>query len=369
MSKNNELKIIVPDNFLKFGEKVNNNINRIRNTDRNYLVDLDMVRFNNGEGKALIKETIRDKDVYILSDVSNYDVFYKSYMRRHYMSPDEHFQDIKRILSAECGHATKRTVIMPYLYESRQDKKDARESLDCAMALRELEYLGVNEIVTCDVHNKGVMNAVPSMAFENMYLGDTLLLDLINNENIDDFNKIICISPDEGAIKRARFFSDLLGDIPIGSFYKQRDYTKLVDGKHPIVDHRFLGPDNMKGKYAIITDDMIASGESILETALLLKKLDVERIYLVVTFALFTSGINKFDDYYNQGIIDRVYASNVTYVPTKYQNRKWFKSVDCSFKLANLISELNYGNSVSELITCKTDTAVKIRKKRMEYVK
>lgn len=359
-----ELKIVVPENFREFGKKVNKQINEIRATNDNYLVDVDLVRFNNGEGKAVIKETIRDKDLYILSDVSNYDISYNYYGRTHYMSPDEHFQDIKRILSAECGHALKRTVIMPYLYESRQDKKDSRESLDCANSLQELKNMGVNEIVTCDVHNKSIMNAIPNLAFENMYLGDMLILDLLINEKIIDFDKIMCISPDEGAMKRARFFSELLGNVPIGSFYKQRDYTKIVDGKNPIVDHRFLGPSDMSGKYAVVVDDMIASGSSILDTAMLLKKLGVEKIYLMVTFALFTNGVKKFDEYFEKGIIDRVYASNVCYVPEIYQNREWFKLVDCSHKLAYLISELNYGHSIGELINCKEDVAIKIKKLR-----
>ena len=363
------LKIIVADNFKEFGERVNWHIKLIRNTNDNYLVSTDLVRFNNGEGKAVINESIRDKDLYILSDVSNYDMWYNYYGRKHYMSPDEHFQDIKRILSAECGHASKRTLIMPYLYESRQDKKDTRESLDCAMSLQELEHMGVNEIVTCDVHNKGVMNAVPSMAFENLYLSDMLILDLLTNEKIDDYNKLICISPDEEAMKRARFFSDLLGNVQIGSFYKQRDYTKLVDGKHPIIDHRFLGPSDMEGKYAIIVDDMIASGSSILDTAKSLKKLGVEKIFLIVTFALFTEGVNTFDEYYDKGIINRVYASNVCYVPNEYKNKEWFKSVDCSYKIAHLISELNYGHSIGEYINCKTDVAVKVRELRMKYEK
>ena len=291
-----ELKIIVPDNFKEFGEMVNEHINEIRGTNENYLVDVDLVRFNNGEGKAVIKESIRDKDLYILSDVSNHDISYKFYGRTHYMGTDEHFTDIKRILSAECGHASKRTMIMPYLYGGRQDKKDSRESLDCAMALKELEHMGVNEIVTCDVHNKGVMNAVPNMAFENVYVGDIQILDLIKNEKITNFDNIICISPDEGAMKRARFFSDMLGNVPIGSFYKQRDYTKVVDGKNPIIDHRFLGPSDMVGKIAIITDDMIDSGGSILDTAESLKKIGVSKIYLLVTFALFTEGIDVFEE-------------------------------------------------------------------------
>lgn len=361
-----DLKIIVPDNFYDFGVLINKHINEIRNTNNNYLVGLDLVRFNNGEGNAIIKETIRDNDIYILSDVSNYNISYKYYGKDHYMSPDEHFQDIKRILSAECGHGAKRTVIMPYLYESRQDKKDSRESLDCANALQELRNMGVNEIVTCDVHNKGIMNAVPNLAFENVYLTDMLLLDILTNEKIDDFNKLICISPDEGAMKRARVFSEMLGNVPIGSFYKQRDYTKVIDGKNPIVDHRFLGPSEMEGKYAIVVDDMIASGGSIIDTAESLKKLGVEKIFLVVTFALFTGGVDKFDNYYKKGIIDRVYASNVNYVPEEYKDRKWFKSVDCSHKLAYLISELNYGHSIGDLISCKEDIAKKINEIRKE---
>ena len=362
-----ELKIIVPDNFKEFGGKVNEHIKSIRNTDENFIIDTDFVRFNNGEGKVVIKESIRDKDLYILSDVSNYDIYYESYGRKHYMGPDEHFQDIKRILSAECGHASKRTVIMPYLYESRQDKKADRESLDCAMSLDELKNMGVNEIITCDVHNSSISNAVHNRAFENLYLSDMLILDFLEREKITDFNKIICISPDEGAMKRARFFSELLGNVQIGSFYKRRDYTVVINGSNPIVDHQFLGPSDMKGKYAIIVDDMIASGSSILDTALSLKKLGVERVYLMVTFALFTSGIKKFDAYYQDGIIDRVYASNVSYVPKEYQDTEWFNYVDCSYKIAHLINELNYGHSIGEFINCRTDTAVKIKKLRKEY--
>lgn len=362
-----DLKIIVPDNFKDFGEKVNEHIKEIRCTNDNYLVDTSLIRFNNGEGKAVINESIRDKDLYILSDVSNYDISYKFFGRNHYMGPDEHFTDIKRILSAECGHASKRTLIMPYLYAGRQDKKDSRESLDCAMALDELKAMGINEFITCDVHNRAISNAVHKTAFESVRLGDDLLFDLITHEKIDDFNKFICISPDEGAMKRARFFSGLIGNVPIGSFYKQRDYTRVVNGKNPIIDHRFVGPNDMTGKYAIVADDMIASGGSILDTALSIKKLGVERVYLIVTFALFTEGVEKFNEYYEKGIITRVYASNVSYVPKEIQDLEWFKTVDCSYKMANIISELNYGHSIGDLIDGRTETAVKIKKLRKEY--
>ena len=366
MSEVKELKMIVPSNFKDFGGKVNNRIKEIRNSSEDYIIPTDLVRFNNGEGKATIKESIRDKDLYILSDVSNYDDSYEFYGRRHYKSPDEHFQDIKRILSAECGHAHKRTVIMPYLYQSRQDKRDSRESLDCAVALKELRNMGVNEIITCDVHNRGVGNAVDMTAFESVKLGDILLYDLLSNEDICDFSKFVCISPDEGAMKRARFFSGLIGGAPVGSFYKERDYTRIVNGKNPIVEHHFIGP-RVKGKYAIISDDMIASGGSMVDTVESVKKLGVEKLFVIVTFALFTEGVDKFQKLYEDGILDRVYASNVNYVPNEVQNMEWFKSVDCSDKIANIINRLNYGESISDLIDGKTETAVKIRKLRRTY--
>ena len=362
-----ELKIIVPENFREFGDSVNKHIQEIRNTSDSFLVDTSLVRFNNGEGKAVINESIRDKDLYIMSDVSNYDITYKSYGRIHYMSPDEHFQDIKRILSAECRHAAKRTVIMPYLYQSRQDKRSGRESLDCAMALDDLKKMEVNEIITCDVHNLAITNAVHDSSFESIFLGDMLLLDLVRNEDIIDFDRFICISPDIGATARTKLLSGLLGNVPIGMFYKQRDYTRVVDGKNPIIAHDFLSSTDINGKYAIVVDDMIASGGSILDTALSLKKLGAEKVFLVVAFALFTEGIEKFQEYYQNDIFDKVYASNVSYVPNYIKSMPWFKSVDCSYKMATIINELNNGRSIGDLITEKTEAAVKIKKLRREY--
>lgn len=360
-----DLKIIVPNNFKEFGNKVNEHINRIRETNQNYLVKTNLVRFNNGEGKAVLEETIRDKDLYILSDISNYDISYEFFNRKHYMSPDEHFQDIKRILSAECGHASKITLILPYLYESRQDKKDSRESLDCAVALQEISRMGVNEIITCDVHNKGVMNAVPNLAFESVYLTGDLILSILENEKDLNINNIASIAPDSGAMDRARFVSNVLGNGALGYFYKQRDYTKLENGLHPIVDHRFLGP-NLSGLDAIVVDDMIASGSSILDTAKNLKEQGVSKVYLMTTFALFTSGIDKFDKYYEKGYFDRVYATNVSYVREEVKNREWFNSVDCSYKIANIINHLNYGNSIDNLINDKEETAVKVKRLRKD---
>lgn len=359
----NDLGIIVADNYKEFGEKVNKHLNKYRGTSKNYIIDTDFIRFSNGEGKVVIKDTVRDKDLYIISDVSNYDISYSHYGRVHYMSPDEHFQDIKRVLSAECGHAKKRTIIMPYLYESRQDKKESRESLDCSMALQELSHLGANEIVTCDIHNKAVMNAIPNLAFENVYLTDIILSDLVHKEKIKETDDIICISPDEGAMKRARYFSELLGNADVGSFYKQRDYSQVVDGKCQIIEHKFLGPSDLTGKDAVVVDDMIASGGSILDTAKLLKSLGARNIYLVVTFALFTAGIEQFEEYYKNGLFTRVYATNASYVPETIKSKNWFHQVDCSKRIAHIISEINYGNSIGKLITGKEENAIKIRKR------
>ena len=369
MGEVRDLKLIVANNCYDFGKKVNGHINELRQNDTNYIVPTDLVRFNNGEGKVTINESIRDKDLYILSDVSNYDIYYKYYGKRHYMSPDEHFQDIKRILSAECGHAHKRTVIMPYLYQSRQDKRDSRESLDCAVALDELKNMGVNEIITCDVHNRGVGNAVHMTAFESVKLGDILLYDLLQSEKITDLDRFICISPDAGAMKRASFFSDMLGNVDVGTFDKERDYTKIVNGKNPIKRHRFVGPSSLNGKYAIIPDDMIASGGSMLDTIESVKKLGVEKVFVVVTFALFTEGVDKFVKLHKEGILDRVYASNVNYVPSYVQDMEWYKSVDCSEKIASIINNLNYGHSISDLLDGRTETAVKIKKLRRTYEK
>ena len=361
-----ELKIIVPDNFKEFGERVNAHINKMRNTDCSYIISADLLRFNNGEGKCVISESIRDKDLYILTDVSNYGVTYKFRGKEHRMAPDEHFMDILRILSAECGHANKRTLIMPYLYGSRQDRKEARESLDCAMALQWLVNMGVNEIVTCDVHNKGVMNAVPTTAFENMYLTDVMLEAWLMKENIYDFENIICISPDEGAMKRARFFSEVLDDAKVGSFYKFRSQN-ISDGNAKIREHRFLGnQDDLYGKIAVVTDDMIDTGGSILDTARQLKELGVAKVYLMVTFAFFSRGIDKFNKYYECGYFDKVYATNLAYVPKEIQDMPWFESVDCSYSIANIINELNMGRSIGETIKGRDAVLTKVRQIRRE---
>lgn len=355
------LKIIVPENFREFGDKVNIHLQNMRESKDNYVISPDLIRFNNGEGKCVIAESIRDKDLYILSDVSNNSVEYKLRGKKHGMAPDEHFMDILRILSAECGHASKRTLVMPYLYGSRQDRKESRESLDCAMALQWLVNMGINEIVTCDVHNKGVMNAIPTTPFENMYLTDTMLTDWIINEDIYDYENIICISPDEGAMKRARFFSEVLDNASVGSFYKYRS-QQITDGNAKIREHRFLGnAEDLDGKIAVITDDMIDTGGSILDTAKQLKELGVSKVYLMVTFTFFSKGIDKFNEYYEKGYFEKVYSTNLVYVSEEIKKQPWFESVDCSLNIANIINELNYGRSIGEVIQGRDAVLSKVR--------
>ena len=355
------LKIVVPENCREFGEKVSEHLRTMRESNDNYIIYSDNIRFNNGEGKCIIPESVRDKDIYILSDVSNSSITYNLRGSKHNMGPDEHFMDILRILSAECGHASKRTLVMPYLYGSRQDRREIRESLDCAMALQMLVNMGIDEIVTCDIHNKGVMNAVPTTPFENMYLTDTMLTDLILKEQIFNYENIICISPDEGAMKRARFFSEVLDDAMMASFYKYRS-QKILDGNGQIREHRFLGDaDDLIGKIAIVTDDMIDTGGSILDTAKQLKELGVYKVYLMATFAFFSRGIEKFNKYYEAGYIERVYATNLVHVDDEIKKQPWFEMVDCSENIARVINELNYGRSIGDVIQGRDDVLKKVR--------
>ncbi|MDO4962777.1 MAG: ribose-phosphate diphosphokinase [bacterium] len=356
-----KLKLVVPKNFEDFGKKVNQKLKLIRNTDENYIIDMKLERFNNGEGKCVLNESVRGCDIYILSDISNYDVTYECQRGIHYMMPDEHYQDIKRILSAMSGHADKITVVMPLLYQSRQDKRSSRESLDCAMALQDLMSNEVRELVTFDAHNPTVANAVPNkMTFSNGYATGDMILDMIKNENLNT-NKIFVVSPDEGAISKARFLADILGGNNYGNFVKRRNYDKLEGGSHPITYHEFKGPKSLEGMDVILIDDMIATGGSLIDSAKRLKERRANHIYLMTTFALFTKGIDKFEEAYNLGIFDKLYSTNLAYVPEEYKSMPWFHSVDCSSKVANIISDLNEGKSIRHFLNGKEETAQKIK--------
>lgn len=337
-----DLALIVMDNHKLLGEEINNNINKMRGTDKSYIIPLVNDRFSNGEGKITIKGSVREKDIYIIADVGNYSLTYNMHGLVNHVSPDEHYQDIKRVISAMSGHARRVNVIMPLLYQSRQHKRKGRESLDCAVALRELESLGVNNIITIDAHDASICNSVPNTSFNNFY-PTKLILEKVK-EDIDDINDVVVISPDMGATERTRYYADSL-KCDMGVFYKRRDLTKVVNGKNPIIEHAYMGP-QVEGKTIIIVDDMIASGSSILEVSERLKEKGAKKVYMIATFALFTEGVKYFKEAYNNGMFDCVYSTNASYIPSEISDEDWFTLVDTSDLLANIINDLNNGDSL-----------------------
>ena len=315
-----------------------------------YLINAKCPRFGSGEAKCIINETIRGLDVYILVDVCNYSLTYKVCGQVNHMSPDDHFADLKRVISAMSGKAARITVIMPFLYESRQHKRSARESLDCAVALQELINLGVDSIITFDAHDARVQNAIPTHSLENVkptYQFTKALLRNVPDLKMDSKHLMI-VSPDEGAMSRAVYFATMVG-ADMGMFYKRRDYTTVVDGRNPIVAHEFLGTD-VQGKDVIVIDDMISSGESMLDVASELKKRNAGRIFVCATFGLFTSGLEKFDQAFKDGLIDRVVTTNLIYQTPELLERPWYINADMSKYIALLIDALNHDASISEIL-------------------
>lgn len=358
---NRDLKIIVMDSIKSYGECINNHLNSINGSNENYLVKTTSSRFQNGEGKVVINETVRGKNVFIISDVGNYSVTYLLHGMEQHMSPDEHFQDIKRVISALAGHAEKIFLIMPLMYQSRQHRRKGRESLDCAMALQELEALGVNDIITFDVHDPNVCNAIPLLPFENFYPTHTILNILLDNEE-NHLDNLLVISPDPGAMERARYYADMLG-CDVGMFYKRRDYSKVVNGKNPIVCHSYMGTD-IENKNIIVVDDMIASGSSMIEVCQEAKNRGAKKIFLIATFALFTEGTQLIKDAYKEKLFDKIYSTNLSYIPEDIKKEKWFIAVDCSLQLANIINTLNQNLSIAHLLNGKEEIAKKIRDKK-----
>lgn len=347
-SKNNRLGIIALESCKQLGEAIDEIIQKKRNAEESFLIPIEEIRFSNGEAKVKISESVRGKDIYILCDIGNYSCTYKMFGFTSHKGPDEHFQDIKRTVSAIRGKAEKITVIMPLLYESRQHRRKGRESLDCALALQELERLGVNEVITFDVHDPNVQNAIPLLSFENFYPTYDIVKCLIKNESELELNKekLIVISPDTGAMDRAIYYSSVLG-VDVGLFYKRRDHSTIINGKNPIVQHEYMGR-NVEGKDVLIVDDMIASGESVLDIAMELKRRNARNVYVATTFAFFTEGVEKFNKFYDDRIITRVYSTNLTYISEELNNSKWYKSVDMSELLSRIINKLNYNKSISK---------------------
>lgn len=339
-----DLKIVCMDNILDIGKKVDSYLKEKNKVSSSYLMNIKRDRFNNGEGKFTILESIRDKDVFILSDVGNYGVTYKMHDIDVPMGPDEHFQDIKRCISAMSGYARRIVLVMPLLYQSRQDKRNGRESLDCAMALQELERLGVDHIVTIDAHDENVCNAIPNIPFENFFPANIVLEELIENE---DISNLLVISPDVGAMQRARFYADMLR-VNVGLFYKRRDLTKIVNGKNPIIEHAYLGS-SVEGKTCIVVDDMIASGSSMIEVGQKLKELGAKKVYFITTFSLFTAGVKVFNDAYKNNIFEKLYTTNLSYIPDEYKKEEWLKIVDCSKRIAEIIDRIHNSKSITKL--------------------
>lgn len=356
--KNDDLRLIVLDNAKEFGQKVNNNLNKIRNTNIDYIVPITHSRFSNGEGKIKLEGSVRDKDLYIISDVGNYGMSYDFHGMNHIISPDEHFQDIKRVISATCGHAAKINIVMPLLYQARQHKRKGRESLDCAIALQELEKMGVDNIITFDVHDPNVSNAIPFLPFENFYPTHTILNDLIDNEDIVKDNLLV-ISPDMGAMERARYYAEMLS-CDVGVFYKRRDLSKVVNGKNPIVEHVYMGCD-VKGKDVLVVDDMIASGTSMVEVARELRGRGVNKVYFIATFTLLTEGAEIFINAYKDGLFNKLYTTNLSYVPDNIKKLEWYFEVDSSNQLATVIDKLNNKESIHGLFDNKIEILNKIK--------
>ncbi|MBQ6507530.1 MAG: ribose-phosphate pyrophosphokinase [Clostridia bacterium] len=350
----------------KMGEKVNSWLKKwrdhteesmgdeIRTTPgferEDFLVKVICPRFGNGEGKGMIKESIRGYDLYILCDPGAYNVTYKMYGQDIPMGPDEHFANLRRIIAATNGKARRISVIMPMLYEGRQHRRASRESLDCAMMLQDLERMGVSNLVTFDAHDPRVQNAIPTGGFESFMPSYQILKALLKKDKTlwIDKDHMMIVSPDEGAIDRNIFYASVLG-LDMGMFYKRRDYTRIVNGRNPIVAHEYMG-NTVEGKDIFVADDIISSGESVIELARELKKRKANRIFAAATFALFTNGLEEYDRAYQEGIIDRVISTNLTYRRPEVAEREWFLEADMSKYISYIIATLNHDRSVSRLL-------------------
>ena len=315
-----------------------------------YLINTSIARFGSGEGKAVINDTIRGYDLYIIADCFNYSVTYNMYGMDVPKSPDDHFSDLKRVISAASSKAKRINVIMPMLYEGRQHKRSSRESLDCAMALQELTSLGVENIITFDAHDQRVQNSIPHKSFENVMPTYQMIKALANSvEDLSvDPNHLMVISPDEGAMHRCIYFATQLG-VNLGMFYKRRDYTRVVNGRNPIVAHQYLG-ESVEGKDIIIVDDMISSGESMLEVARKLKELKAKRIFVCTAFGLFCNGLEIFDKAHEEGVFEKVFTTNGVYQSPALLSRDWYQSVELSKYLAYFLDTINHDLSVSSLL-------------------
>ena len=375
------LKIAALESIKPFAQKVNDHIVRFRRNDTeelirrkadlhyrgydvdSYPLDCTCSRFGSGEAKAVINESVRGADIFIMVDVTNYSMTYKVSGNINHMSPDDHYQDLKRIIGATAATAHRVNVIMPFLYEGRQHKRTKRESLDCAMALQELVAMGVSNIITFDAHDPRVQNAIPLNGFDNFMPTYQFVKALFKHDQslIIDKDHLMIISPDEGAMSRAVYLANNMG-VDMGMFYKRRDYSRVVNGRNPIVAHEFLGS-SVEGKTVLIIDDMISSGESMLDTARELKERKADKVIVCCTFGLFTNGLEKFDQFYEKGYIDYVITTNLNYRPQELFNRPWYIEADMSKYLAAIINSFNHDVSIGRTLS-PTEKIQKLIRKR-----
>lgn len=360
------LKVLAMESAETIGRRVNNYLVEFRKNMKNtrhddpafqgyiensYLVDASSPRFGSGEGKGIIRESVRGKDLFIIVDVCNHSLTYSINGYTNHKSPDDNYQDLKRMIASAAGKAHRINVVMPFLYEGRQHKRTSRESLDCAYMLTELANMGVNNFITFDAHDPRVQNATPLNGFDNFTPPYQFMRALLDTEDdlIIDQDHTIVISPDEGALDRAVYFGNVLG-VNTGMFYKRRDYSTIVNGKNPIVAHEFLG-DSVDGKDVIIIDDMISSGESMLDTSRQLKEMNAKRVFICCTFGLFTNGLESFDKAYENCWFDRVITTNLTYQPPELYTRPYYTEADMSKFLASIIDFMNHDISMSHVMT------------------
>lgn len=348
------LGIIAMKGTEELASKINSYL--IRWADRNglpyedYLIKCQCPRFASGDAKGLIESTVRGKDLYILIDVGNYSCTYKLFDKENYMSPDDHYADLKRIIQAASGKPHRINVIMPLLYGGRQHRRSYRESLDCAFMLQELHSMGVSNVITVDAHDPRVCNAVPLMGFDNVIPSYQVLKAMFKAfpDLVVDKDHFMVVSPDEGALNRNMFYASVMG-VDMGMFYKRRDYSVIVNGRNPIVAHEYLGRD-VKGKTVFVADDIISSGESMLDIAREVKRRDASRFFAYATYAIFTNGLESFDKAYEEGLIDGVFGTNLTYRTPELLSRPWFKEVDVSKYIAYFIASINHDTSISNVI-------------------
>lgn len=359
------LGIIPLKSCIEMGNKVNNYLYEWRSSRNHelrhnssytgyerdsYIIEAENPRFGSGEAKGCINESVRGDDLYVMVDVCNYSLTYSMFGEENHMSPDDHYQDLKRVIAAIGGKARRITVIMPFLYESRQHKRNGRESLDCALALRELKAMGVDNIVTFDAHDERVQNAIPLTGFDSVRPVYQFIKNILREaEDLTlDSDHLMVISPDEGGMRRAVYMANNLG-VDMGMFYKRRDYSTVKDGKNPIVAHEFLGT-SVEGKDMIIIDDMIASGDSVLEVSQMLKAKKARNIYICSTFGLFTNGLERFDKAYEDGLFTKIFTTNLIYQPEELLSKSYYVNCNMSKYIALLIDTLNHDSSISALL-------------------